>query len=522
MRTATPFLIILVLFGCRAAEFDLDPGYEDRAGDADADADADGDADADADADPEIEDDFLELTPAQTDTHVYIANPGRDTLVRVDAFTQEVVTIPVGRGPAEVWTSPDNATVAVFNAIGDSVSLVDTATLETTEVPVRDELNRMVPSPDGRWLVLFHDQNAVSVDDPAPSGLQSFNEVSFVDVEQGEHQAMAVGFNPRDVQFTPDGSLAAIISDESLALVDLDADPLTPTIIRVTDVLVDPPIAEEVVLSPDGSWAFVRQFGADWLVLVDLSTAEIIEVPMGANPTDMDLSPDGSTLAVVARTSSELWLFDIDDPRLTPTVVPLPLDLGLGSLQYTPDGRKGILYTNGALVDRYATWDTATDEVVLRSLVKPVRSVGIAPDSETLLVFHTQDDAPDAEHTSPFFGHWALTMIDLTQERSNPLLLPAEPRGYANSDSGDVGYFVMRDQSWLEVLHYGPLLHDEVPLKSDPVWLGVMPDDDPDDGIEPPAWVSQEHALGRISFFEDDTATLETITGFELNSAIED
>ena len=44
---------------------------------------------------------------------------------------------------------------------------------------------------------------------------------------------------------------------------------------------------------------------------------------------------------------------------------------------------------------------------------------------------------------------------------------------------------------------------------------------DPTDGDSPQAWVSQEHDLGRISFFDPDEGTLETITGFELNSEIE-
>jgi len=54
------------------------------------------------------------------------------------------------------------------------------------------------------------------------------------------------------------------------------------------------------------------------------------------------------------------------------------------------------------------------------------------------------------------------------------------------------------------------------------VWVGVMPDLDPTDGMEPPAWVSQQHPLGRISFYDADADVLETLTGFELNAAIED
>jgi hypothetical protein len=35
------------------------------------------------------------------------------------------------------------------------------------------------------------------------------------------------------------------------------------------------------------------------------------------------------------------------------------------------------------------------------------------------------------------------------------------------------------------------------------------------------AWVSQDHSLGRISFYDAPTGSMDTITGFELNSGIE-
>ena len=34
-------------------------------------------------------------------------------------------------------------------------------------------------------------------------------------------------------------------------------------------------------------------------------------------------------------------------------------------------------------------------------------------------------------------------------------------------------------------------------------------------------WVSQDHELGRISFYDADAGTIDTITGFELNSEID-
>jgi hypothetical protein len=52
--------------------------------------------------------------------------------------------------------------------------------------------------------------------------------------------------------------------------------------------------------------------------------------------------------------------------------------------------------------------------------------------------------------------------------------------------------------------------------------VGSLPDATPNDGDVPYAWVSQEHELGRISFYDPDDGAFETLTGFELNAAIED
>ena len=62
----------------------------------------------------------------------------------------------------------------------------------------------------------------------------------------------------------------------------------------------------EVVLAPDGSYAFVRQFGTTDVVIVDLDAKSVDTVEIGDNPTDLDISPDGRTAAVVALPDATL------------------------------------------------------------------------------------------------------------------------------------------------------------------------------------------------------------------------
>ncbi len=471
---------------------------------------------------PESEDDaFFKLPPAQTPDYVFVANPTRNTVTRVNVQTLAVDTTQVGIEPLLVQTTGDYQTAVIFNNGDDSVTILDVETMTQTSVDVRDNMNAMRLSPNGQYAVLWHDAAAVALDDPPSEGLQSFNEASFVDLTTGAHFPMAVGFNPRDVVFNSGGDTAVVVSDEYLAIVPLETQPLVPSLIRLSEQ-IDPPVAEEVIVSPDGRYAFVRQFGANEILVVDLVFEQLAPIPVGLNPTDVDLSPDGTKVVVVARADNEIWVVDVADPFAPPTVVPVPGDLGLGAIQLDSTGTVGVLYTTAALVDRYAVWDRTTNEVGLHALIKPVDKLAITPDGGSMLVFHTKADLPEADPFGQFFDSWALTAIDLDDFRSNPLKLPAEPIGFANSTKGDAGYFIMDQERYLERLDYVTLLHEEVPLKSPPVFVGVLPDLDPDDGIEPFAWVSQEHDLGRISFYDPESTSLETITGFELNSEIED
>jgi len=69
-------------------------------------------------------------------------------------------------------------------------------------------------------------------------------------------------------------------------------------------------------------------------------------------------------------------------------------------------------------------------------------------------------------------------------------------------------------ESSLVQFNYRTFIHDDIHLSSDAVHMGVMPD-------SPMVYVSQEHDLGRIGFYDSDHGELQTVTGFELNSGIE-
>jgi DNA-binding beta-propeller fold protein YncE len=496
-------------------------GWADSDSDTEADADTEGGTDNDDGLGSEVEDDFLKLEPATISGYVFVANATRNTLTRIAVPSLDVLTTDVGVDPASVQTTPDQTVAVVFNQGSDSLSLVDTETLEGVEVDIRKNLNALVISPDGRWAIVYHDHDVVMEDDDV-DGIQSHAEVSLVDLYEARHVPVVVGFRPHEVRFDPEGKLAAVVSDAYLALLDLTVDSPSPTLIEVAEDPLNPPAAEEVLINGDGSLAFVRQYATDVLVVVDLVTGDVERLPAGSNPTDADLTPDGSQVVVVARASNELVLYDAYNPQVPPTSLPLPDGEISGSLQFAPGGAQGVLYTTvvSAQTGRYTVWDLDDDSFSVKGLKKPISSISVTPTGTSLLAFHPSWDLDDADPQGAAYGKHGASLVDLDDFRSNQLILPAEPTAYANADSGEVGYLLLDGVDSLSMLLYEQLLYEEVLLKSTPVHVGVLPGSNQ-------AFVNQEHELGRLTFFDpvdplDDTDdVLETITGFELNSGIE-
>ncbi len=509
MKRFTLSLVLLAgLAACSDSNFvsadEADGAYHGDSGYGEAG----GDDDDDTDIGSEDESDFFSLAPAPTPTFVFIANPERDTVTRVTVPDLEVITAEVGNHPDLVEVTPDYSMGVTFNSGSDDVSIIESMTLEETRVDVRENLDAMEMSPDGGWVVLY---NSLALPDDNTSGATSTKEVSFIELTTATHSALAMGFQPRDVLFTEAGDKAVFLGDAWLGVVELDGE-LSVDLVQIADDLLDPPASEECILSPDGDFALLRQKDADQLVLVDLITLEVSRIEVGDTPTDLDITPDGSEAIAVARGSGELWIYDFQDPTAEPTVLSLPAGETLGSVVFGPEGAPALLYSTASGRSRFVSWDRATDEFTVRPLPKPVASVGMDPTGGTALFLHADTDADDMD--PGYEGHFGLSMVDLSDFLSNDYILPAPPSGFAHSDDGLNGFLILEEHKALQVLDYGRLLVDEKELRSDPVHVGTLP-------TTTWAYVNQEHELGRLSFYDIQTDTLKTMTGFELNAGIE-
>ena len=506
--------------GARSPNAEDSGGYyddDDYNGDDDQ-GDDDDVGDDDDTGPPEDENDFVSVPPAPGDIYVFIVNPNRDSVSKVNVETRQIATIEVGDEPSMVLVTPDYTRAAVFNDGEDSVSVVNVQTDEVATVAVREDFNYMTMSPSGSDAVCF--LNTALLDGTESfQGVLSYTEVSIVDLDELVSHDFSVGFNPKQVKFADDGDRAIIISDEFITVVDLTISPPEPQLIDLEADPFDPPTAAEVEVEPSGEFAYIRYQSENALQVVDLDTGDLAWLYAGTDPTDMDLSPDGTQIVVVSRTSRELRTFVASDPEEQPVVLDLPDTETIGSVSMAPVGDGAVLYTTAELTDRITMWDRSSDELTIKRLEKPVDQMVMAPDGESMLAIHTLADTPD--ESDIYSDHYVMTIITIDGGAfvPNAVLLEDELMSLANFDAGDKAVFMMDQNRYVGVIDYDTRLVDDVLVPSYPVHVGVMPEEE---GLPAPVgWVSQDHPLGRISFIEPDDLAIQTVTGFELNSGIE-
>ena len=454
------------------------------------------------------------LLPATTNAYVFVANPDRNTVTRIEVESLTVMTAEVGVNPILVETSSDYRLAVTFNEGSNSLSVIDSETLSVQDVEVRGNLNNMKLSPDGNWVVCYHDLNGEN-GGVGTGGAISYNAISIVNLDTLEHVEAMAGAFPKDVQFSADSSLAVVISDDYVSTIDFSTG--TPVLRRIpiAEDLVNPPLAEEVLLDPQGRYAIVRQYGVDQLVLVDLQSADnpVSMLDVGANPTDMDVSPDGTQAMVVSRVSKEIWVYDLQDPTLAPDVFALPAEDVFGSLLLSEDGTQGILYSTASGQSRIGVWRRGDNDIVVRGTTKPVSGVDMSPDSQTAILFHPRENG-DIDSTSYFYNRYGISLLAMEDLFTSSYQLTAETDSFTSTPDGRYGLYTMKDRPYVEVLDYQTFVPDEIELPSIPVHLGSLPDTNT-------VFISQEHELGRISFFDPLEDNLKTITGFELNAVVE-
>jgi YVTN family beta-propeller protein len=243
------------------------------------------------------------------------------SLLDVTAETMFTGTLPQGTAN-NVATSPVSAERAALTSavIYEAFALIDTGGIGPSHLTFTPS----GPSPEGDGAVIA----AVTPDGQTVAVINEISEnIAFLDLETGTTLDVlpSGGHLARDIQVSSDGSRVIVAS-----LQDQSVFPNPPPVFREFDLptldIMDTTDAEgrEFALSPDGDWAYLAggRGASDTLRRVDLTTHQVVSptltigtVQGGDNlhpqPTLVDISPDGSTLAIANGGSDDVSVVDV-------------------------------------------------------------------------------------------------------------------------------------------------------------------------------------------------------------------
>ena len=528
------FLAALLLFGCAGSatpaasgSSGFYPSAEDVSGgggyyapDAAAAADI---SSTKPDLPPEKEKNPDFGSPESSPNFVFIPAADADRIVKISGATLKVTLIEVGDKPRVLKVVPGQDAVLAIDSGSDDVALLrSTDTSDDVQfLPVLPHCNALSMDPTGNFAVVWFDLARAGAQDPVGS-LQA---VSVIQLAKGKEASLTVsiGYRPQAVQFTPDGQKAMVVTADGVSVLTLptlkDGDLVAA--VPVSKNPLDKPLDREVLTTPDGMWAVVRQSEKAGVTFVNLPSHWITEITLDSVPTDLDLVPDGSAALVTLRDSSQVALFKLPATATTPTSQIASLgDLTAGLAHITDDGKTAVLYTSVAGIEQAATLDLATMTVQPVLLRKTVDYVFVPPGSRKAILVHkpaavlggTTDPAEVFVDNAEGY-----TLFDLDTGFTKLVLTPVKLTEIATSATPPKAWLLLPDPAGLshaaEAVDLTSFLTQDFPLGSPPEHVRDLPKA----GV---VAVTQTHPSGRITFIGEKTGEAKTVTGYELNALV--
>ncbi len=519
----------LVCFGCSASDSgggaanSGSDGAEDASGVfADSSAfDVGAGSSKDTSLPPEKEKEADFGAPESSPHFVFIPATEADRVVKISGATLKVTLVEVGDRPKIIRVIPGQDAVLAIDSGSDDVALLRST--ETTDdvqfLPILHS-NVLAMDPTGQYAVAWFDLGKAS-----PGEIGATAAVSVLRLTAGKTASLtiSVGYRPQSVHFTADGKQALVVTSDGVSVLVLDnlkdGDQAPP--VPVSKNPLDKPTEREVLTTPDGKWAVVRQTGKSAVTMVHLPTHWVTDVTLDSAPTDLDLVPDGSAALAVLRDSKQVALVPL--PAEPTPVVPIVIDVGdltAGLARISDDGKTAVLYTSVVGIEQVATLDLKTLKVQPVLLRKTVDYVFIPPGSRKAILVHKPGNGPghaedpveatvdnsqgytlfdlDTGYTKLVLTKVMLTEIATSQAPAKAWLLLPDPAGLAHLvQAVDLASFLTQDFA-----------------------LGSPPEHVRDLALAGVVAVTQTHPTGRITFIGAKTGEAKTVTGYELNALV--
>lgn len=171
---------------------------------------------------------------------------------------------PTGKDPAHVVVTPDGRTAYATNGTDNSVTVIDTESMEVVAtIPVGEYPHGLRPSPGGKWVYVANAKGS---------------SVSVIDTAKNQEIAqIEVGERPVQVAFSPNGQTvyASLSGEDAVAKIDV----VTRTVVGKLKTGVGP---IQTYVSPDGKFLLVANQGTEenpgtTVSIVDTDKFEVLD-----------------------------------------------------------------------------------------------------------------------------------------------------------------------------------------------------------------------------------------------------
>jgi MYXO-CTERM domain-containing protein len=299
-----------------------------------------------------------------------VVTPDGSTVVSVSATNELRVTdvatgvqgspVALGSTAYNITMSPDGATVVVPTSIGDLWFVATSTGAVTGPVHIDSYLFDVAFSPDGVELYATTGQDVVIV----------VSAVTHVELRR----FVVLASYLYGIEVTPDGTGLVLASPFQNKVYQA----------RATDGLFlssypVPPQMTDVILSPDGSRAYLSSLANNATYSLDLASGTVTTLVLGGTGpvSGLALSPDGTKLSVARGFGNEISVIDtVTNTALAPVVT----GVDTRGIAFTADGTLAFAgdVTNGALLV------IAVDRPPLLAAAAPAATIG-APYAVRLL-----------------------------------------------------------------------------------------------------------------------------------------
>ena len=253
---------------------------------------------------------------------------------------KEIKRIPTGKEPHHLYMTPDEKSVIVANALGDSLTFIDprTAEVQRTITGILDPYQLRF-SPDMKWFVTAANRlnhidiyrwdghnpvlakriatgktpSHIWIDSKSTTvwaTMQDSNELVTIDLaSQTLKSRVPTGPMPADVFGTPDDKTLLVGLTAGVGVEVFDVSSGTP---RSVKVLPTGRGAHAFRALGDRRHVLVSNRVANTISQIDYSTLQVVaEFPGPSGPDCMEVSADGKTILLASRWARKLTVIDI-------------------------------------------------------------------------------------------------------------------------------------------------------------------------------------------------------------------